>query len=102
MLTKDDALNKTNRAAIFEEGKFTGELIGGKLKEYIVNRNFSRSSLAKQELPRMSTLCIKTTNNSLCIPEEYVKIVNIRRASIKHQDDKLLLEVNGAFYINKG
>lgn len=98
----DDAMQRTTEVVIFNNGEFTGELIGGSVNSRSVYRNLRRSSFSVQALPRMSSISISANSTEIQRPDKYILISNVQRASVNHRTNKVRLAVTDAKYLQKG
>ena len=99
---KDDVLNASVKTTLFNEGKFTGELIGGSSKTMVCERSFRRSSFSVRALPRMSTIIITSKSEKINYPTRYILITSIRQAYIHHKTGYVEFNVTGAKVILDG
>ena len=98
---RDDVLNKTSLTTIFDNGIYTGELIGGSAYDKLCRRSFRRSSFLVQAIPRMSTLSVRSNRGQKenSCPRIYVQISSIKRAQITHKTMNVQLYITNACLI---
>lgn len=98
---KDDALVDTKLVTMFENGVFTGELIGGSFIEKLCVRNFRRQKLNQHVYPRMSTLCVfrQEPDKGYAHPKNYYRIPAIKHAKVNHRTKTVSLGIPFMYFI---
>ena len=94
----DDMGIKSQDIIIFDKGKFTGDIIGGKSNQTNVTNALRRQSLQFRCLPRMSNLFVNTENNYFS-QKSFIEITKFNKCYIHHK--KGIVELNVSLAVLK-